>query len=337
MHRALRFQKEVLEKGKVKPVNLIHGEEEFLIRTLQEKLRSIYGDNFSIAWGDEVSLEKLYEITSEGSVFSQISESAVFLYDFDLFLKRLGRKKKSLESLISLLKKLSRTKLFLVVRRRLTSQELSKEPFKTVSALGDVILADRLPKEKVKEIVRKKLEREAGGIEQGALELLVNMCGGDLNVLKTETEKLIVYSEGGKITEEVVKKVCTPWEGYDIFEFVDAFFEGNTEKSLRALKKLYSEGMPPLQIISALSGYAVKLLILQALLERGERQEKALESVGAKHQFTKMKLKAYLSKMPKDRLRKLVESLYRLDLSIKLYFTNPETALKKFTADFTLS
>ncbi len=336
MHRLPTYQKEVLEKGKAKPVNLVHGEEEFLIKALLERIRSIYGDGLSVAWGDELSLENLYELGLEGSMFSKGGERAVFVLNSEPFLNKVSRKKAQLDAFRSFLSRLSKTKLFFVVNRKLSASELSKEPFKTVSSLGDVILADRLPTEKVKEIVRKKLEREAGGIEEGALDLLVELCQGNLMVLKWETEKLIAYSDGEKITEDTVRKVCVPWESYGMFEFLDRFFERDVKGSLRILKDMYRGGVLPLQIVSTLSSYAIKLFTLHLLLEKGEDLEKALDTVGVKHKFARLKFKRYLDKVPKERARKLVEGLYRLDFAIKVRFSNPERSLMRFTEDFTV-
>ena len=336
MFKVLQYQKEVLEKGRVKPVNLVHGEEEYLVKTLEGKLRDIYGDNFTLAWGDETSLEDLYELTAEGSMFSQTSDRVVFLRSFEDFLKKLGRRKKSMESLLALLKRLSRSKLFMVVERKLSSQDLSKEPFKTISSVGDVILADRLSAKKVKEIVRKKLEREAGGIDEEALDLLVDLCQGDLMILKGETEKLIAYSEGKRITAEVVGRVCTPWGSYGVFEFLDTFFAGDLAKSLRALRDMFASGVPPLQIMTTLGNYAMRIYTAHLLLEQGQSLEKTLDTLGIKHRFSQLKFKTYLEKFPKERAKELLEALYRLDLSVKVYFANPEAALRNFTVDFTL-
>ncbi len=335
-YKVIQYQREVLEKGAIKPLNLVHGDEEFLLRTLIEKLREKFGDNFTLAWGDETTLEDLYELSSEGSMFSAVTDKVVLLMHFDDFLKKLGRKKKSMESFLELLKSLKTTKLFAVVNRKLTSQELTREPFKTISVRGDVILADRLPPKRVKEIVRKKFEREAGGIEEPALELLVEMCQGNLMVLKHESEKLIAYSEGKKVTEEDVRKVCFPWESYNLFDFIDSFFEKDVERTLRVLRDAYVKGTPALQIIGMLSGYITKLYTVHELISEGERIDSALEKVGVKHQFAKVKFKKYLDSISKEKARELLELMYRLDYSVKVSFANPESTLVKFTTDHLL-
>ena len=335
-YKILQYQKEVLEKGKVKSLNLIHGEEEFLIKALIDKLKSIYGHNFTLLWGEDTTLEELRESIAEGSMFSSTKERVVLVRGFDAFLKKLGRKKKTLENLLSFLKGIKSSKLFAVVEGKLSPQDISKEPFKTFSAVGDIAVADRLSKKKVRDIVKKKFEREGGGIEEGALDLLVEMCQGNLMVLKHESEKLIAYCEGNKTTEEDVKKVCSPWGEFSLFDFIDSFFAKDVKRCIDSIRDNLSKGVSPLQIIAMLSTYASKLFILHSLLREGESLDKALERLNIKSKFVKIKFKGYLESFSRDESTRLIESLYRLDREIKLSYADPERELLKFTTDFML-
>jgi len=335
MFKILQYQKEILEKGKAKSVVLIHGEEEYLVKAFIDKLRSIYGQSFSLRWGDELEPEEIFSLVSEGSIFGG-SENAVVVLDFEEFLKKVGRKKKSLEALINTLRKIRSSKLFLVVGRKLSSQELSKEPFKTIASIGDVVFADKLHPKRIAEIVKRKFEKEGGGIEEEAARLLIEMCGGDLMALKQESEKLITYANGEKVTAEDVKKVCVPSESYTPFDFIDYLFEGDLNKALRSLKDTFSKGVPPLQILGLLYNYAIKLYTAFELKRKGESIDKALEAVGVKHQFAKMKFKRYMEKIDEEKLRALIDRLYRLDLRVKTYFSDPQRELMSFVIGFTL-
>ncbi|NPA40844.1 MAG: DNA polymerase III subunit delta [Aquificae bacterium] len=322
-----QYLKAVLEKGSPSRINLVHGEEEYLVKALTDKLREAYGEGFTLLWGDEVSLEDLYEACAEGSIFSSQGERVVFLLGFEDFLKKLGKKR--LSSFLNFLKGVKSSKVFLVVGRKLTKAELSKEPYKTISVEGDIILADKLPKAKVKDIVRKKFEREAGGIEEEALELMVEMCQGNLMVLRQESEKLISYAGRKKITTEDVRKVCTPWGEYSLFDLVDAFFEGDLHRSLTVLRETLRQGVPPLQIMSTLASYITKIFTVQVMTSRGVSLDNALESVRVKHQYAKLKFKNYLEKVPKEKAEELLERIYRLDYMVKVAFSSPERELEK--------
>ncbi len=331
-YKILQYQKEVFEKGKAKPVNLIHGEEEYLVKSFTEKLRKIYKENYIVLWGDEAGLEDLYIYSKERSIFSgvRIKKSCVVMPKFEDFLKKLGRSKKAQNTFLEVLKKIKDATVYFIVERKLTTQDLSKEPFKTISTIGDIIVADRLTPKKIRELVKRKLEREAGGIEEEALDLLIDMCNSNLMVLKQETEKLINYAGKRKITVEDVRNVCFPWENYNLFELIDSFFDGDLERTLRLTKDAFRRGILPLQIQATLVSYLTKLYFFHKLIEKGENPDKALEKVGVKHSFMKLKFKGYSEKVDKEKAFKLLESLQRIDVFEKLYFINQEKALLDF-------
>jgi len=244
-YRVLQYQREVLEKGKAVAVNLVHGEEEFLVKTLIEKLKSLHRDNVAVVWGDEVRPEDIYALLSEGSMFSTGTDRVVVILRAEEFFRKI-RGRRSLSSLTHTLGKLSRAKLFFVFSRKLTPQDLSKEPLRSVAGMGHVITADKLNLSKVKEMVRRKLEREAGGVEEEAVNLLVDMW------------------------------VCFPWESYTVFDFIDSFMKGDPEGALRALEDAYRKGIPALQIQSTLTSYALRLYTLHRLLNAGKDETQKL-------------------------------------------------------------
>ncbi len=325
-YKLLPYLKNVLEKGSPKEVNLVYGEEEYLIKTLIDKLKERFPNSYTVLWGDELSLEKLFEFSAGGSIFSG-GEKALVVLEFNSFVKSLGKRGHS--SLINLLKVLKGVFLYAVVKGKLSKAELSKEPYRTITSLGDVIVADRLSKQKVREIVKKKFEREAQGIEDQALEKLIDMCGSNLLALKQESEKLLAFSGGRKVRLEDVEKVCVPWEDAGLFELVDAVVEGDIKGSLIALREVLRKGVSPFQIVATLASYINKLFIVHEMLSRGTNLETALESVGIKHNFLKLKFKRYLDSLDSQRAEALIESLYRLDYGTKVRFLPPDKELEK--------
>ncbi len=328
MFKILPYQKEVFEKGKSKPLVIVHGEEEYLKKTFLGKLKETYGDSLRILWGDEAEPLHLYELSREGSIFSARTDTALVILEAEAFLKKFSRGKKKAEELKRRLKNLKGGHIFFFFGTKLTNQDLAKEPLKSLSALGDVVLADSLSLKKVKDIVRRKLEREGGGIEESALELLVGMCHGDLMVLKQEVEKLIAYAGKERVTEEIVRKVCFHWDSSSLFDLLDAFYGKDLQGALRSFKSCVLQGLLPLQILASLTGYGVKLYFIRLFLKKGERLEKAMEKVGIKHGFMKMKFKKFLDLWKEEELKALLQKLYRAELSIKAYFSDPQRELQ---------
>ncbi|AAC07153.1 DNA polymerase III subunit delta [Aquifex aeolicus] len=327
-----QFQKTFFTKPPKERVFVLHGEEQYLIRTFLSKLKEKYGENYTVLWGDEISEEEFYTALSETSIFGGSKEKAVVIYNFGDFLKKLGRKKKEKERLIKVLRNVKSNYVFIVYDAKLQKQELSSEPLKSVASFGGIVVANRLSKERIKQLVLKKFKEKGINVENDALEYLLQLTGYNLMELKLEVEKLIDYASEKKIlTLDEVKRVAfSVSENVNVFEFVDLLLLKDYEKALKVLDSLISFGIHPLQIMKILSSYALKLYTLKRLEEKGEDLNKAMESVGIKNNFLKMKFKSYLKANSKEDLKNLILSLQRIDAFSKLYFQDTVQLLRDF-------
>jgi len=335
----IQFQKDFLSGKADKRVVIIHGEERYLVKALLSKLKDKFGRNYRVLWGDEISEEEFFSALSERSMFSASQNSLVVLYNFDDFLKKLGRKKKAKESLVKLLRSLRSNYLFIVYDRKLQKTELSSEPIKSILSFGMLVSAGKLPKDKVRNLVLKKFKEKGIEIEKEALEYLLERTEYDLNELKLEVEKLIDYaSETKKLTLGEIKEILfTVKENASLYEFVDAFLLGEGEKALELLETLYRSGTHPLQIQKALTSYLLKLYTLKKLSEGGEDLSRSLEKVGIRNNFLKLKFRQYLEKNDSEKLKRLINGLQRVDLYEKVYFQPPEEVFREFVMQNLLS
>jgi len=325
--KALTFLKN-LEKDRIPSPVLIHGQEEYLVRAILDKLREKMGWSVKVLWGEDADSEALFSEIFEGDMFSATARRAVFLMNFDSFLKKISRSKKKVEEISNRLMQIKDPVFIAHYPSRLKPQDLKKKPFSAFAQRGAVVTADRVPAGKVKEIVKRKFEREAGGIDDDALELLVSLTGGDLMILKQETEKLITYSGGERITLEMVSKVSTPWSRSGVFDLVDNLFLGRTEDYLVSLRNLLREGVQPIQLMALISGYAVKLYLILYLLRRGITEEEALKRAGIQGGFQEYKFKGYIKSLTFEEVRDLLYRLYEADRNVKTFFVDPVRVLE---------
>jgi len=332
-HSIIQFQKDFFKDPPFGRVFILHGDEDYLIRSFLNKLKETYGEDYTLLWGSETSPEELYESVSEGSLFGGAKGGALVVREFEELLKKVGRKKSAREALIRALSRPKKKNVFLVFERKLQKGELSQEPIKSVLKLGELISANKLPQSRVRQLVKKKLTEAGISADNEVINYLIESQGGELSAIRSEVEKLIHYAgEKGKLTLEEVKRVVFPLsEGGNVFEFVDAVLLGDKERALRTLENLLREGYHPLQIQKLLSSYAIKLYLLRKFLSEGKDKEKALSSLGIRHSFTKMKFKQYLDKNDQERLKKLLSELWRADVAQKLYFQDPQKTIRELT------
>lgn len=328
----IQFQKDFFLKPPAERVFVIHGDEQYLIRTFLSKLKKKYGNNYSVLWGDELTEEEFYSNLSESSIFGSTKERVIVIFGFEDFLKKLGRRKKSKEFVIKTLKNVKRNYVFIVFDRKLQKQELSTEPFKSITAFGGIVTATKLSRQKIKSMVIKKFKDKGIKVEEEAVDYLLELSEYDLMELKLEVEKLIDYAlENKTLTLEEVKRLSFFLSGTaNVFEFVDAFLMGESEKALVLLDNLYMWGVHPLQIQKILASYVIKLFTLKRLIESGEDEKKAMDKLGIKSNFAKLKFSQYLKNNELSDIKRMLSGLRRLDMLQKLYFQLPEETFKSF-------
>ncbi len=322
----LEYQKK-LGKGQIKAVNLIHGEEEYLVRSFIDKLREVIP--LRILWGDELSLEDFIGFISTTGMFAK--EEALFIYMAEEFLKGV----KNYKNLISHLERSKGKKVFFYVGYKLSDKDLQKEPFLSLSGLGDVIYTGKLDKRKVRELVKNKFQREGIGIEDSALEYLLEATSYQLMTLKAETDKLILYGKKS-ITLEDVKSMVLAEPELSLFDLSDGLFLKDYEKALNSINSVLMSGTHPLQVLTFLANYTLKLYIAKTLVEDGWDVEKALSEVDVKHKFQVLNFKKYLTANSIEDLNLLLKKLYLLDMGIKVYYLEPTQALKEFVIEYML-
>ncbi len=334
----IQFQKEFFSKPPERRVFVIHGDEPYLIKTFLNKLKEKYGDSYTVLWGDELTEEEFFSNLSESSIFGNAKERAIVIFNFEGFLKKLGRKKKSKEFVIKALRGVKSNYVFIVIDRRLQKQELNSEPYKSITVFGGILKADKLSKQKIRQLVAKKFKDKGINVDEKAVDYLLELSEYNLMELKLEVEKLIDYAtENKKLSLEEVKRLSFFISGSaNVFEFIDAFLKGDREKALLLLDRLYMWGVHPLQVQKLLSSYVVKLFFLKLAIESGKDEKKVLEKLGVRSNFLKLKFSEYIRKNELREIKQMLEGLRRLDMFQKLYFQPPEESFKAFVESFLL-
>lgn len=322
----LEYQKN-LEKKRIKPVNLIHGEEEYLVKTFLDKLRELMP--VRTLWGDELNPQDFVRTISTVGMFA--SEEVIFLYRADELFKSI----KDYRPFISYLERVKGKRVFFYVEYKLTDKDLQKEPFLSISKLGEIIYTGKLDRKRIRELVKNKLQKEGIFIEDNALDYLLEATSYQLMTLKSETDKIILYGKKHITLEDVKSIVFVDWE-LTIFDFVESIFLKDYEKALNSLTSILKSGTHPLQILTLLVNYTLKLYTARVLTEGGQDVEKALSEVDVKHKFQILNFKRYLTENSSEDLYSLLTRLYFLDIGIKVYFLDPAQAIREFVVEYML-
>ena len=128
-------------------------------------------------------------------------------------------------------------------------------------------------------IIEEKIQKTCSDlgtrISQSAIHLLNEKVKGNNRLIAIEVEKLTTYvDKGGVITEELINEMVPPFGEGDFFEATDAFFSGQLEWTLEALKRHFfsqTESRPLLGSLQSRNRLMIQLLILKDSGELGSR------------------------------------------------------------------
>jgi len=104
----------------------------------------------------------------------------------------------------------------------------------------------------------------------GALELLLAKVGANTRLLVEEVHKLAAHADGAVIDEASVAGLATNAAQGEFFETADAFFSGDLQWALAALKRHFFAGGDARPVLAALQNRNRILIQLRALADAGD-------------------------------------------------------------------
>ena len=110
-------------------------------------------------------------------------------------------------------------------------------------------------------------QKESVSITEGAIQQLIDKVNANTRLVSVEIKKLCVYvGEEGRIDEQTINALVPNFGEGDFFEATDAFFSGNLEWTLEALKRHFfsnSQGRPLLGSLQSRNRLMIQLKILK--------------------------------------------------------------------------
>ena len=163
-------------------------------------------------------------------------------------------------------------------------------------------------------------------ISSEARLLLAEKTEGNLIATLQEIKKLALIYPNQKIDLKKMKESITDSSKYNIYDFSNAFVEGNTKKAIRILESLKTEGTP-------------EALILWALSKEINNLFKVSKSGSTKGLWGP---KSYLNtlektakRIPTIRIKKALQEIAQIDSSIKGFINqNPWLGIRQLTLTF---
>lgn len=248
---------------------LLHGSDDYQIDKFVEKFieRHCAGEfkdfNLDVLTEDDNSMVQLFN--SVETLPFMVEKRVVIFHAYELLSGKTGMD----EKLFDLISDVPETTVLLLVSHKKTDKRLKL--YKEIKKQGEIIKFESLKYKKLDMWIKKQVQREDYKITNRAVKLLEEAFNNNLQRLKSELEKIIIFADDTDlITKDIVEKVISKdWLVKEniIFDFVDEIGRNNTSKALNLLFDILNEGTTPKQIIGMIARQ-LRLMLQSKLLSK---------------------------------------------------------------------
>ena len=152
-------------------------------------------------------------------------------------------------------------------------------------------------------------------IDQKNALYLINSLERKMRVIKTEFEKIVSFSKGSQITREDIDAVIVKPAVENVFSVIDAIFDGRREICYNLLYTLRSLKQEPVSIVSLLSGQLITIYKAKLYLLDGKSHNETVAILGGGFMNEKCTRKA--EKIKLENIQTLINLCYEADKNIK--------------------
>lgn len=305
-HAQLKTQ---LAQGTVAPLYAIVGEEDLLRDTVLDVLKAALlgedeGDfNCDLFYGDDVSGAEIVTCASEVAVFAPRRVVVVKAAD--------KLTAKECDAILPYLKEPNDSTAVIFIAPKLDGR------LKFTQALAKAaVTVDCSPLREAQWLpwLRQDAERVGIRLNEEAVELLKETCGGSLYSVRRELEKLAAYvSPGSDVTAADVATLRGTEPGASVFDLTLAIGARNRGLALSILARNLEAGEAPLRILGSLAWQYRRLWKVKEDVRQGGREGEAARSL----RMDPHKVRVFLDQFPDAHLQEALRLFLEADAKLK--------------------
>ena len=207
-----------------------------------------------------------------------------------------------------------------------------KKIFKTLQAGSRMVDLAALNEAQTRSWISKALGKRGHGIQEEAVECLVELQGTDLGRLHLEVEKLsLLAGEGNAVTLEMVQESAGYCRDHTVFDFLDAVLAQDRRQALRLCCELSAQPAGMLSMVTLLGRRLRSLLQIQEISPAMKLGDMARQ-IGANPYFLK-RLRDPAKRFHRQALVTAIDRLASIDDGIKRSSPDSRLRLERLVAD----
>lgn len=308
-------------------IYLLYGTESLLIKEEIQKItkeNNVENVNISQYNLEETLLKDIVEDCLTTSLFS--NKKAVIVYNSYIFIRI---QKKMIDQDISILEDYLNNPnpdtilIFIVNNEKLDNV---KKICKLISEKGHI--KDFNMPNNINNYVKKQFDDYQ--IDNDSVNLLIKRVGNNLNILKSEIEKLKIYKiEEKEITKKDILNLSTNTIDLNIFNFIDNIINKNKKEAINTYYEMLKLNEEPIKIIVMLANKFRLMYQACELTRRGYSLQAIADKLNSKKYPVQLAVDKGFKYNSKD-LLKILNDLADLDIDIKMGLIDKNIALELF-------
>jgi len=255
-----------LKQGKLLPLYLFFGEEEFLIQEAVDLIISKAVD----PGARDFNFNTVYCKGSSGNEIVNLAQTFPFMSERRLVIAKEIEALKSgdLEELVTYLRSPSPTTCLVMISNQPRYDKKSVSAL--VEANGAVVRFYSILDREVLAWIDNWARQRGLSIQRDAAQYVWQILGNDLQAITNELQKAAIYIKDRKnITFEDVKTVVGDFREYTPFDLADALGKKSREKAFLILSRLIQEGEQPVGILASIAWNFRRLMRAKSLEAAG--------------------------------------------------------------------
>jgi len=325
--KAEDFSKSI-DRGDIGPLYFLYGDESYLVaraaklvldRLVPSNMRDF---NLNVYYGNESSGEEIAAASQTLPMFAEWRVVQVKNAD------KLSAA--SLEMLIPYVQDPSPSTCLVFLGEKVDQR---KKFFSEFKKKGRLVEFRRLYENQLQPFLRNEAAFHGKRLQPAAAELLVNLCGNNLQELVSQLGKTALHA-GNRDTIDLadIKAVVSETRVDSVFELANSLGEKNISKALRNLHALLGDGEAPLLLLAVLSRHFRQIWRVRELLENKMPVQNIGKIVGINPYFLQGIIRQAKNYAVPE-LKGVFEKFFNLDLALKSGGGKPALLLEKVLMD----
>ena len=315
-----------------KNIYLFHGTDTFIIKSkINNLINKHQVDDFNVTNYDmeEVSLS---DAINDAETIPFMSDKKIVILRNAYFLTP-EKPKKDLNHNIDKLKKYIDNPVpetVLIIAAPYTRLDKKKAITKSLLDVAEVEKCDPLKEVDSSNWIRRQLGKNNISIDHDALKEFLSRVENNTEVLVSETQKLLNYTEGmSRVDLEIIQKVITKNVEDNVYEITNNILDNNQGKALSIYNDLVMHNEDPLRILGILVNKYREILHVKYLVSEGKDKADVARYYNASPGRAYYMMKN-ASSVKLDVVKKHLNKLEEIDYQIKSGQIDKRTGLELF-------